>query len=40
MRERVHQLGGHMEIQSGSSGTRVQATLPFQETTVCAQSVS
>lgn len=40
MRERVQQLGGHMEIQSGSSGTRVQATLPFQEMTVCAQSVS
>ena len=40
MRERVEQLGGHMEIQSGPRGTRVQATLPFQEIASCVQSGS
>ncbi len=28
MRERVRQLGGHLEIESGSSGTRVAAIFP------------
>src|SRR5438128_3291870 len=40
MRERVEQLGGRMEIQSGPRGTRVQATLPFQEIASCVQSGS
>ena len=40
MRERVQQLSGHMEIQSGPGGTRVQATLPFQEMGLCVQSGS
>jgi signal transduction histidine kinase len=29
MRERVRQLGGHLEIESGVSGTLIRATLPF-----------
>ncbi len=29
MRERVRQLGGHLEIDSGSSGTSIRATLPI-----------
>jgi signal transduction histidine kinase len=33
MRERVKQFGGHMEIQSGSTGTTVTATLPYGEAT-------
>jgi len=40
MRERVEQLGGHMEIQSGSQGTRVQATLPISGNTLWVQSES
>jgi len=28
MGERVRQLGGHLEIESGSGGTRVTATFP------------
>jgi signal transduction histidine kinase len=28
MGERVRQLGGHLEIESGNSGTRVTATVP------------
>jgi signal transduction histidine kinase len=30
MRERVRQLGGHLELHSGSQGTTMRATLPFQ----------
>jgi signal transduction histidine kinase len=29
MRERVRQLGGHLEIESGVNGTLIRATLPF-----------
>ncbi len=29
MRERVHQLGGHLEVQSDGHGTRVRAALPM-----------
>jgi len=38
MRERVRQLGGHLQIHSGSSGTTVRATLPV--TNAAAQSTS
>ena len=38
MRERVRQLGGHLQIHSGSSGTTVRATLPL--TNAAAQSTS
>lgn len=31
MRERVRELGGTFEIQSGKHGTRVSATVPFQQ---------
>jgi len=31
MRERVRELGGTFEIQSGKQGTRVSATVPFQQ---------
>jgi signal transduction histidine kinase len=31
MRERVEQLGGHIEIQSGRGGTTVMATLPYEK---------
>ena len=30
MRERVKQLGGSMEIESGNSGTTVRASLPYE----------
>ena len=29
MRERLHQLGGHFEIQSSPAGTTIRATVPF-----------
>jgi two-component system NarL family sensor kinase len=29
MRERIHELGGHFDVQSGPSGTLVSATLPY-----------
>ena len=38
MRERVRQLGGHLQIHSGTSGTTVRATLPV--TNAAAQSTS
>ena len=38
MRERVRQLGGHLQIHSGSSGTTVRATLPV--TNAAAQSTT
>ena len=31
MRERVRQIGGRLEIESGAQGTTVRATLPFSE---------
>jgi signal transduction histidine kinase len=30
MRERVRQLGGHLEIQSGAGGTSIRAVLPIK----------
>ena len=38
MRERVRQLGGHLQIHSGTSGTTVRATLPV--TNAAAQSTT
>jgi signal transduction histidine kinase len=32
MRERVRELGGHMEVQSDLTGTLIVATLPIGET--------
>ena len=40
MRERVKQLGGHMEIQSDSKGTTVKAVLQFIGGAVCQDSGS
>jgi signal transduction histidine kinase len=31
MRERVRELGGHMEVHSGPTGTRIVATLPLPQ---------
>jgi DNA-binding NarL/FixJ family response regulator len=30
MRERLHQLGGDLNVEFGTNGTRVKATLPFK----------
>jgi signal transduction histidine kinase len=30
MRERLHQMGGQLEVQSNGSGTQVVATLPIE----------
>jgi len=41
MRERVHQLGGSLEVQSDVAGTTIIATLPIAETTMLsAQEVA
>jgi signal transduction histidine kinase len=39
MRERVHQLGGNLDVQSDSTGTTIIATLPIAKTTGPAQEV-
>jgi glucose-6-phosphate-specific signal transduction histidine kinase len=36
MRERVRELGGRLEIQSGKNGTAVIAAVPFQQTDTAA----
>ena len=38
MRERVAQLGGHLELQSSSTGTTVRAIFPLREAAEAAQS--
>jgi two-component system, NarL family, sensor kinase len=37
MRERVHQLGGNLDVQSDSMGTTITATLPIAKTIALAQ---
>ncbi|MGH9358874.1 MAG: PAS domain-containing protein [Terriglobia bacterium] len=39
MRERMRQLRGHLEIQSGAGGTTVRATFPFQSPSVSTPAV-
>lgn len=40
MRERIAQLGGHLRVDSDSTGTRVRATIPLSKVLPCPPCVS